>query len=249
MSKTAWAIVVVILVLIILYVVYNKFYKNKVETKTVIPNIVIPVVKATPSAVVSSEPVFNQNNNTDYTGYKDSLNAVLALLGYKIINNGNTRIASATGKTLEKVQLKYQGNNLVQLEGNWMVDKEKWDLFQQLGLLTMTYDSTSEEQAYILYNKFIQYFGQYFFDLSAQKITEASKKAIPVVDCNSHEYKNKLLRLSTNLKQAGNAYQVAVYNLNNVDNAENTQALNRTGKTFNEADIEYKKHAALCKIS
>lgn len=263
MNKTAWTVIIIIVVIVILYLVYNYTFKKKVVANGEIPkaplfNGLTPYEHHAQQTQnlqsLNSDPTANTNiTNTDYKGYKESLNAVLALLGYKITNNGNTRVASATGKTLEKVQLKYAGNKLIKLEGDWYVDSAKWDLFDKLGLLKVTYDSSKDEQAYIVYNKFIEYFGQYFFNISAQKtaseIQQAAKNAIPTVDCNSQTYKDGLMRIVANFKDAKSKYQIAVFNINNVDNAENTQELNRSGKKLTEIQSEYNEYTKPCLTS
>ena len=252
MNKTAWTVVIVIVVLIILYLVYKYMFQNKVETKIIdIPtNVVIPRVHPIPSGIINTEQV-NPNINTDYTNTQSSLMTILKLLGYDVVTDANGNV-TATGTwqnkaLMTKFGLRFTGTTNI---SGVLVDLPKWNAYETAGLAnSIVYNNKDNPKANDYYNKLVDFWGKDFFNLTAQKIMEAAKNAVPVVDCNSKEYKDKLLRLYTNLKQAGNKYQISVFNINNVNNSENTQALTMADKALGIADDEYKKHLNLCKTS
>lgn len=245
MTRTSWVIVITIIVLISLYIIYKYVFKNNVELKTIPANVlapVIPRIRPIPSGVINA-PIEN-NSNTDYSNVQKNLTTILKVLGYNATpdSNGNVANYEPTIEMLKRFSLRFPGTT--DIAGN-LIDIDKWKEYQPL--IRVEYNIKDDEKANEYYVKLIEFWGAWFFNNSAQKITEAAKKSsTPLVDCNSTEYKNKLMALSALMKIAGQKYQIAVLNLNNYDNSENRQALDKTGKDFDSVSKQYSEYYSLC---
>lgn len=253
MSRTAWIIVIVLVVLVLLFVVYKyMFNKNKPEISTTVNNnggFTVPVV----STVNNESETTSVNQDIEIPNVQSSLHTVLQTLGYYVTvdESGNVKAIGSPSESksslIKTFAIRFNGTN--NMFGN-NVDINKWKEYVSSGLENIDYSNKDNKKASEIYNKIVSYWGSSFFNVAAQKIIESSRNANKInVDCNSQEYKDKLLRLKINFQQAGNAYQIAVFNINKVDNAETTQALKRTSQALKIAEEEYKKYFALCNKS
>lgn len=248
--KTVWTIVIIIVILILLYVVYRYMFKDKIIAQPAVmipkPKINIPVVRPIVSGVLQSEPLSNQNTNTDYGNVQPNLMTILKSLGYEITTdtNGNVKALGYwdVGGVIKKFALRFPGQT--NINGN-LVDNDKWLEYQPL--TAIQYNNKDDVKAHDYYTKLINFWGPTFFNIEAQRIIEASKKPIITIDCNSIAYKQKLTILSINLRQAESDWQVANYNLKQFNVQENREKEQRTKAKFDLAFAEYEEYNNLCK--
>lgn len=263
MNKKLLAVLIIVVVLVVLYFVYKKMFQNNTAKTTSNLNQTQGAFGALSpfqyhamqsSSLSSAVTPVNTNTGTDYGNVQNDLPVVLKVLGYNVAAPDSNGDIIATGywdssNILQKFALRFPGST--NINGN-LVDGDKWNSYAPLTYVK--YNVKDNPTAYDYYQKIISFWGKDFFgNLSTQKvvqnISDAAKKSVPTVDCNSAEYKGKLMRLLANLKNAQTKYQIAVYNINNVDNAENTQALKKTGQDVTNASTAYQNHVNLCKTN
>lgn len=266
MNKSVWTLIIIVVVLVVLYLVYKYMFATNPRVNTalssVTPNFSVPVVKPIPTGVLSDVAI--SDNAT-------RLNKMINCLGYQVQQVKSDGVANSytTNKTLDAFVKQFpklgniQNVHFIPVISNgiaYKLNKSKYLEFNSLGFHDISYNNKNESEIVSLIDKMNLFWGSNYFNdclgfanpvntNTERAIVEAIQNSKPVVDCNDSDYLDKLRRLKITFEQAGAAYQIAVFNINGVDNAENTQALNRTSKNLTNADDAYKAHLALCKTN
>lgn len=214
--KIGWKIAIVVLVVIILIVLYKYIFAP--ENKVVVVN--------TPRPVSTTQPVLEVDNCAPLTDMKLVIEGL-----WKTLDTANTNVITGTmpgrgGPITDPVQIKnafdsanYNYQTKI-IEYNGIIDANKCAVSKIIPRTDFT-PVTSGGSGPVL-------------------------KTNNSLDCNSQQYKDKLMMLAVEFKNSEIAYQLAYINNKNYDVAETRSKLEQATNKYTAASVAFTDYNNLC---